>query len=279
MTQTAVRTSRVLLGLSLLLLTAYGLALLARSQGETTLALVCASLAMFAGCAVSATQLLGARAALRFVLIATALGWFAEQMGSSHGWFFGHYRYTDVLGPRLGDVPLVIALMWFALTYVGYVMANLIVWQTPVAGHGHWTEAALLTLLAAMIATAFDLGADPYFVYKLRAWIMAKTDGAWFGETVQGFVGWLLVASCIVALFRWSVRKAPPKPPPLASRRHALVPLGLYGCGMVFQMLYGTPVEIRSIAPFAMGIPLLCALAGLQRWRRATPHPSREAMA
>ena len=41
------------------------------------------------------------------MLIAVSFGWFAEQMGSSGGWFFGQYTYTDVLGPRLGDVPLV----------------------------------------------------------------------------------------------------------------------------------------------------------------------------
>ena len=279
MTTSVTRPSIVLPRLTLLLLAAYGLALFARSQGETTAALVGASLALFACCCTSAAHLLGARAALRFVLIATALGWFAEQMGSSQGWFFGHYRYTDVLGPRLGDVPLVIPLMWFALAYMGYVMANLIVWQLPVAGHGHWGDAVVLTLLAALIATAFDLGADPYFVYKLRAWIMDKTDGAWFGETVQGFFGWVLVAFAIVAVFRWSVRKAPPTPGPGFALRHAAVPLALYGFALVFQVLRGTPVEIRSIAPFAMGIPLLCAAAGLQRWRRSHPLPSREALA
>ena len=43
-----------------------------------------------------------------------------------------------------------------------------------------------------------------------------------------------------------------------------------YASGMVFAVVLGNPVEIRSIAPFAMGIPLLCALAGLQRWRAAS---------
>jgi hypothetical protein len=36
---------------------------------------------------------------------------------------------------------------------------------------------------------------------------------------------------------------------------------------MVFQMISGNPVAIRSIAPFAMGIPLQCVLAGFGRWR------------
>ncbi|KQO24734.1 hypothetical protein ASF11_20635 [Acidovorax sp. Leaf76] len=241
-----------------------------RTHNDTTIAIVTASVLMFACCWASATHLLGARPALQFVLIAVSLGWFAEQMGSTHGWFFGHYTYTDVLGARLVNVPIVIPMMWFSLTYAGYVIGNLIVWQSPVDGAPGLGNAAMLSFLAAMIVTAFDLGADPYLVYTLKAWIMAKTDGAWFGETVQGFFGWVFVAFCIIFSFRLSVRRRPLQPVSPFLRRHALVPLAIYASGMVFQMVLGNPVEIRSIAPFAMGIPLLCAMAGFQRWRTPT---------
>lgn len=253
--------------LSFALLAAFLVATAVRTHNDTTIAIVMASILMFACCWASATHLLGARPALHLVLIAVSFGWFAEQMGSTHGWFFGHYTYTDVLGPRLVGVPIVIPMMWFALTYAGYVISNLIVWQSPVDGAPGLGNAAMLSFLAAMIVTAFDLGADPYFVYTLKAWIMAKTDGAWFGETVQGFFGWVFVAFVIIFSFRMSVRKLALRPTSPFLRRHALVPLAIYASGMVFQMLLGNPVEIRSIAPFAMGIPLLCALAGFQRWR------------
>lgn len=251
---------------SYVLLAAYLVILAFRTHNDTTIALVVASVVMFACCWASATHLLGVRPALQFVAIAVSFGWFAEQMGSSRGWFFGHYTYTDVLGPCLGDVPIVIPLMWFALTYAGYVICNLIVWQSPVDGTRGLGHAVTLSFLAAMIVTAFDLGADPYMVYTLKAWIMAQTDGAWFGETVQGFFGWVFVSFVIVLGFRLSVRKLALQPSSPFLRHHALVPLVLYGSNMVFQMILGNPVEVRSIAPFAMGIPLLCALAGYQRW-------------
>jgi uncharacterized membrane protein len=251
---------------SYVLLALYLVAMAVRTHNDTTIALVIATVIMFACCWASATHLLGMRPALQFVLIAVSFGWFAEQMGSSRGWFFGHYTYTELLGPRLGDVPIVIPLMWFALAYAGYVICNLIVWQSPVDGTRSWGGAAMLSFLAAMIVTAFDLGADPYLVYTLKAWVMTKTDGAWFGETVQGFFGWVFVSFVIIFGFRMSVRKLALQPSSPYSRHHALVPLALYGSNMVFQMMFGNPVEVRSIAPFAMGIPLLCALAGYQRW-------------
>jgi putative membrane protein len=255
--------------LGFVLLAAFLVAMGLRSQDDTTLALVASSVLMFACAWASATHLLGAGAALRFVAIALGLGWFAEQMGATRGWFFGQYHYTDVLGWRLGEVPAVIPLLWFALCYCGYVLANLIASRVPATGWTGWSEALLLSLLAAMIVTAFDLGADPYLVFKLGAWVMVETDGAWFGETVQGFVGWTVVSFAIVLAFRWSLRAAPARPRAAVTPRHALLPLALYGAAMLFQAALGFPVETRSVAVFAMGIPLLSALAGWRHWQAA----------
>lgn len=238
-----------------------------RSQNETTIALVLSSVLMFAFCWTNANHLLGTRAATIFVLIAVCVGWFAEQMGSSRGWFFGHYVYTDVLGSKLGDVPMIIPLMWFALCYTCYVISNLIIWRKPLDGSLRITDAILTSLLAAMIITAYDLGADPYMVFKLKAWIMTEKDGWWFGETLQGFAGWMLVSFVIILSFRLSIRKQSPRPLLDFNKLHIVLPLLLYASMMVFQICLGYPVETRSIALFAMGIPLLCAFAGWRYWQ------------
>jgi uncharacterized membrane protein len=252
------------------LLAAFLLVLTARGFGETTVLLVASSLLMFGCCWASASHLLGAAAALRLVGIGLAFGWLAEELGASFGWFFGSYDYTAVLGPRLGHVPVVIPLMWFALAYAGYVIANLIVWQMPVDGSPRgrlpWRHDLLMALLGAMVVTCYDLGVDPYMVYVLKAWIMHDKHGWWFGETVQGFAGWMMVAFAILLAFRRSAR------PATAARtqpgaRHVLVPLAVYAGLMVFQVLLGYPVEARTIALFAMGFPLLAATCGLLRWR------------
>lgn len=258
--------------ISYALLAAFLLAMAVRSHSETTFALVASAVLMFAFCWASATHMLGVKPALKFVLIGVSMGWFAEQMGASHGWFFGSYTYTDVLGWRLGDVPMVIPLMWFALCYLGYVLSNLIVWQNPLVPAGAASSKVVvlfMSFLAAAIVTAYDLAADPYMVYVLKAWVMAKTDGWWFGETLEGFFGWMLVSFAIIASFRLTT---PPQELAVDGRFtkwDAMLPLSIYGFSMVFQMALGHPVETRTVALFAMGIPLLCALAGLWRWQRA----------
>lgn len=263
--------------ITLVLLALVAASLLVRALGDTTGLLVASSVLMFACCAASAVHVLGARAALRFVLIALVLGWTAEQLGASYGWFFGAYTYTEVLGPRLGKVPVVIALMWFALSYVGYVIANLIVWQAPSDGAAPLGQTLAQSLLAAMVVTAYDLGADPYMVFKLEAWIMTKTDGGWFGETLQGFAGWMFVSFVIVFLFRLSLRGQPPVAAAAVAPRDIAVPLAIYGGSLLFQAVLGVPVETRAIAVFAMGIPLLAALCGWSRWRQPGPRLAGEA--
>lgn len=178
-----------------------------RSHNDTTIALVISSVLMFAFCWANASHLLGANAALKFVLIAVTMGWFAEQMGSSYGFFFGRYTYTEVLGWRLGDVPMIIPLMWFALCYTAYVIGHFAVWHLPMMASPSLAQALFMSVVAAMLVTAYDLGADPYMVFVLKAWIMAKTDGWWFGETLQGFVGWMTVSMAIVFCFHVAVRK------------------------------------------------------------------------
>jgi uncharacterized membrane protein len=236
----------------------------------TTILLIVSSVAMFLCCWASAGHLLGARAANTFVAIALPLGWFAEEMGARYGGFFGSYHYTDVLGPVLGSVPVIIPLMWFALCYVAFILANLMVWQAPVdqpRASASWLHTLVMSFMAAALVTAYDLGADPYMVFTLKAWIMTKTDGGWFGETLVGFAGWMTVAFVILLLFRLAVRAQPPRPALPALGRHTAVPLVIYGGSMLFQVCLGTPVETRVIALFTMGIPLLAALCGWARWR------------
>ena len=262
------------------LLVIFLLVLAKRIGGETTMLLVASSLLMFGCCWASAAHLLGGSAALRLVAIATSFGWAAEQLGSSYGWFFGSYTYTPVLGPRLGHVPVVIPLMWFALAYVGYVISNLIVWQDPVDAPASPGHDAILALLGAMVVTCYDLGVDPYMVYVLKAWIMAEKDGWWFGETVQGFAGWMIVSFAILFAFRRLARVRPAARRAgavLPTMRHVLVPLSVYAGLMVFQVLLGYPVEARTIALFAMGFPLLAAFIGLLRWQGILARPAADA--
>ncbi|MBI2771698.1 MAG: carotenoid biosynthesis protein [Burkholderiales bacterium] len=217
----------------------------------------------------SCHTLLGPRSTLVFVAAAAVLGWLAEETGVSFGWFFGSYYYTDVLGPRLGAVPLVIPVMWFGLCYTGFAMACLVLWRQPCPPAAGWKAGGLAALLTAMIVTAFDLGADPYFVYVLKAWIMEKKGGGWFGETVKGFEGWMVVSFVITCFFQATARpRLAATGSAAAARRAALAPILVFSGLIVFQVTQTQPIALRIIAFFAMGIPALIAAVAWSQWAR-----------
>lgn len=259
--------SRLELGLGVVL--AVGLAAwTALGWGGLSFALVTASLLLAAASYWSCGVLYGTSAARRFLACGAGLGWLAEEAGATMGWLFGSYTYTEVLGPKLGAVPMVIPLMWFGLCHVGWVLACLLLWRAPVAPRWGWPAGVLTAVLAALLVTAFDLGADPYFVYVLQAWIMTKKDGGWFGETIRGFEGWLIVSFAIVCLFQLWAR------PVLAAvalprlHRAALLPVGLYAGFIAFQITQAQPIALRVVAFFAMGIPALVAAVAWHLWTR-----------
>ena len=148
-------------------------------------------------------------------------------------------------------------------------------------------KASMATLDSDICTITHDEGTDLFIRAVLEIPIHGATDpflwGLWvsvsqksferyletYNDPVEGdgFFGWVCVSFVILMGFHLSVRSKALRPTSPFQRRHALVPLALYGSGMVFQMVLGNPVEIRSIAPFAMGIPLLSAVAGFQRWR------------
>jgi putative membrane protein len=250
-------------------LVAFVLLLIAMGIGSlnvSTASMLTVSLLMFLTCLLSAIHLMGARPGLLLVFISLIVGFFAEYTGSHFGWLFGEYEFTQALGPSILRVPVVIPMMWFNLTYIGYVLANLIQFKSPVDPMDDTLSTLLATFLSASLVTAYDLAADPYMVFVTKAWIMKRTDGWWFGETLQGFAGWMVVSFVILFAFKLLTQDKLSVPCARFTKSYALIPLLLYACWMIFHVVNGYPVEIRTVSAFAMGIPLLIALSS---WRSA----------
>lgn len=237
------------------------------SLNLTTVTMALVSVVMFCTCAASSTHLFGKSATIKFIIASLVIGWFAEYMGARYGWFFGDYDYTDTLGFMVFGVPFVIPIMWFNLCYVGLLLSSLIIERAPFRKTASIPQLAGLAFLGATLVTAYDLAADPYMIQVVKAWIMEKPDGWWFGGTLMGFVGWMTVAFWILMTFLLSTRKQPWSLPRDFRLPHALIPVAMYFCWMMFQVTYGVPVETRTISAFAMGTPILIILLTLKDWK------------
>src|SRR5580658_5090660 len=72
-----------------------------------------------------------------FFALVAAISYAMEEIGVRTGLIYGPYHYSDMLGPKLGHVPILIPLAWFMMIYPSWVTARALVRGVdtrPVAG-------------------------------------------------------------------------------------------------------------------------------------------------
>lgn len=218
---------------------------------------------------------LGWRHTLVFFSLSAAVSWLYEQVGVLTGAVFGPYHYTAVLGPKLGEVPLLIPLAWFMMIYPSYVIANLIASDRPTGSSGRLGWVIWVSLLSAAVMTAWDLVVDPVLSGPaVRAWIWER-GGAYFDIPYQNYAGWMLTTFTVYLAYRLFERAVAARPVGRLSRLIAVMPLVAYGSLMISNMLGSGPSELPVIGLFAMGMPLLAAGTRLWRYAGAPLDPRR----
>jgi uncharacterized membrane protein len=145
---------------------------------------------------------LGFRKALVFLLVTALVGFAAEVLGTSTGFPFGKYYYTDILGPKLLGVPEVVPLVWFVIAYLAYSMSR------GVLGAGRFSLLSVAAL-SAFGAVSWDFMVDPMFSsYGYWVWTgqylpLPKLEGI----PLTNFVGWFVLLCLMVSIYLLLIRK------------------------------------------------------------------------
>ena len=201
----------------------------------------------------------GWKRTIAFFAITCVASWSCEAYGLRHPWLFGTFYYTDVLGPKLAGVPLVVPLAYFMMMYPSYIITNLIIYGHPVmSATNSLPKLVGVSLLTALVMTAWDLTNDPLMANEVKAWVW-PTGGPYFDIPLQNFRGWILVVFIVVFGCRLTeryVERRPLGPPWRIITMGSLIGYGLF---LLTDTIAGYPEGTRIIAPFAMGVPLLAA--------------------
>ncbi|MEM7530747.1 MAG: carotenoid biosynthesis protein [Chloroflexota bacterium] len=153
--------------------------------GDTTLPLIVnISVVLHASATIAALlPLWGWRRCLALVALILPLTWGIERIGSSTGFPFGVYHYTDLLQPQLLHVPVVIPLAWLMMLPPSWVIAHSIIGnQQPLR----------FAALSATAFTAWDLFLDPQMV-NWHFWVWETPNsvlGSYFGIPWTNYLGW-----------------------------------------------------------------------------------------
>jgi len=159
--------------------------------------------------------LYGARGISVFAVFCLGFGTLAESVSLRTGFPFGHYYFTDVMGPKVFRLPVMLALAYLGIGYVSWVLALLILGHVDKPIHG--TRVLTLPLLASLIMVAWDLSMDPAWAILDQAWVW-RDGGAYFGVPLSNFCGWFLTAYLYYFAFALYCRA---KPTPSAAPRQS----------------------------------------------------------
>lgn len=204
---------------------------------------------------------LGWKHTMIFFIITMSVSWIFEEIGVETGQIYGAYHYTDVLGAKLGHVPILIPLAWFMMIYPSYVIANHI---TSNKKYSTISQLVLVSLLSAGVMTAWDFVVDPFLSGPTqKAWVW-KNGGPYFGVPLQNFAGWMATTFTVYLLYRLFERRFQ-----LYSKTKiptgivGLLPVMAYGFMMLANIIPGEPPQLQFIGPVVMGIPIIITLGNL----------------
>ena len=188
-----------------------------------------------------------------FFAVSAIVSYTMEELGVRTGMVYGPYHYSDMLGAKLGHVPILIPLAWFMMIYPSWMVARALLRGVDQSSAlGNIARAAI----AACVMTAWDTVMDPGMAADGN-WVWEK-GGAYFGVPLQNYFGWLLTTFLVywIAGFLW---RKPGKSAGLTRIFEAL-PVIVYAFFAVRYIAASGLPALRVIAVFSMGLPALLAL-------------------
>jgi uncharacterized membrane protein len=215
-----------------------------------------------------AAYTLGWRHAAAFFAISAVVSWTFEQVGVATGAIYGRYVYTDLLGGKLGHVPLLIPMAWFMVIYPSYVIANIILTGRATATSGPIRRIVALSALGAVVVTSWDLIVDPILSGpNYLAWIWLD-GGPYYGIPIQNYMGWLVTTFAVYLVFRLAQRRSDPRPAGAVTRWVVALPVMAYVAVLLSDLESGVVPLGAALLGTATMLPL--ALTAAVRLVRST---------
>jgi putative membrane protein len=183
----------------------------------------------------------GWRGIAAFIVICLVVSNLLENTSILTGFPFGHYHYTDTLGPKLFLVPLLIGPAYFANGYLAWVLGNVLVGEVRRDSGPFTTFAA--AFIASFLMVMWDLTLDPRASTMQHQWIWEQ-GGGYFGVPFSNYLGWFFTVYVFLQLFALWVRYRPaggegPRPLPRSHQAQAVVMYAVIALTPVLTYLVG----------------------------------------
>ena len=133
-----------------------------------------------------------------FTAVTMVVSNLSENTSILTGFPFGRYYYTDILGPKLFLVPLLVGPAYIGTGYLAWMLARIILAVPSSALSGR--SVVTVPILASFIMVSWDLAMDPITATINRQWIWLD-GGGYFGVPFSNFMGWYLTVYVFFQIF------------------------------------------------------------------------------
>ncbi len=181
------------------------------------------------------------RGILVFMMLSLGSATLFESLSLRTGFPFGHYYFTGVMGPKVFQLPVLLALAYVGMGYLSWVVSLLILGYQDRVLQGR--RIVLLPLVASFVMVAWDLSMDPVWANLYRAWVW-RDGGSYFGVPVSNFLGWYLTVYLFYQAFALYLRRRAVLP---LSPEHWRLPVLFYGVSAAGNLLIAVEPAMPSV--------------------------------
>lgn len=231
---------------------------------------------------------LGMKRLITFIVITVALSLTSEALGVATGVIFGRYYYTDLLGPKILGVPIMIQVAYVSMGYASLTIARIILGYAATTAKG-W-GVVKIAICGAFVMAAWDVSMDPYQSTVGGYWIW-QDGGGYFGVPLHNYAGWYFTVFAFMLIYLLCETKNPLPPAADGLRTSPLFWAGpavyyaLMACTIILNPIVEPLVppialpqnytgslaameqSLSLIASFVMGMPVFFALCRLNSVR------------
>jgi uncharacterized membrane protein len=174
-----------------------------------------------------------------FIVICLVVSNILENTSILTGFPFGHYHYTDGLGPKLFLVPLLIGPAYFATGYLAWALSTVLIGEVR-RGSAAFTTVAV-PFIASFLMVMWDLCLDPTASTIRHIWIWEQ-GGGYFGVPLTNYLGWFFTVYVFLQLFALFLRL---RRADLAEKR--TWPRSYYAQAVVMYMVIGLTFVLNYV--------------------------------
>jgi putative membrane protein len=170
-----------------------------------------------------------------------------ESLSLRTGFPFGHDRFTDLMGPKVSGLPVLLALAWIGMGYLSWVVGLALLGDEnkPLSGR----SVVLVPLVASFVMTSWDLSMEAVWADVDHGWVWLD-GGPYYGAPISNFLGWFLTTFVSYQLFALYLREREPVP---ARAGHWLLAIFLYALSALGNLLMFAPSSLGGVFVDATG--------------------------